>query len=85
MITYNYSGPTEFFSGAGGSVINRKVKVLRVLSATVFTTLTMQFPAAPAGGSAVAPTAVTYPAGYDLWDVATFRLASGSVQAIYNY
>jgi hypothetical protein len=76
-------GPVEFFSGAMAAASTRKAKVIKCLEAVTFSTLVMQFPAGPADASAVAPTAVTFPPLFDLRDVKSFRLATGSVEVVY--
>jgi hypothetical protein len=78
-------GPSEFWDGAMGSPLVRKVKVLKVVENAVFTSLVMQFPATPATTGAANPNALTFPAFFELRDVKSFQLASGSVQAIYAY
>ena len=77
-------GATEFFAGAGTVTVTRKAKVIKMLEASTFTVLTMQFPATPAATDAVAGTTRTFPATTELRDVATFRLATGAIQVIYN-
>jgi hypothetical protein len=76
-------GPTEFWDGAMAAVVTRKTKVIKVVEQATFTTLTMQFPATPATTGAANPNALTYPAQAEIRDVASFRLATGSIQAIY--
>lgn len=79
-------GPTEFFKGAMGAVVTRKAKLIKVLEEpTTFTTLTMQFPALPAGTGAVNPNTISYDAMQEIRDVATFRLATGAIQVIYHF
>jgi len=79
-----YVGPVEWFDGAMGAVVARKVKVIRIVEDAAFTTLTMQFPTTPATSGAVAPSVLTFPATFEIWDVASFRLLSGSIQVIYH-
>jgi len=80
-------GPVEFFSGAMGTVITRKVKRIMIISDAVFTTLTFQFPQSPASAGAVAATTLTFPVGmsYPLTYIASFRLASGAIEVIYEH
>lgn len=77
-------GPTEFWDGPMGAVVARKTKLIKVVETATFTTLTMQFPATPATAGAADPNALTYPALAEIRDVASFRLLTGSIQAIYN-
>lgn len=77
-------GPTEFWDGAMGASVVRPVKVLRVMEDATFTVLTMQFPATPATAGAADPVDLSYPATTELRDVASFQLATGSIQVIYN-
>jgi hypothetical protein len=76
-------GPTEFWDGAMSAVVTRKTKVIKVIEDAAFTTLTMQFPATPATTGAANPNALSFPALAEIRDVASFRLASGSIQVIY--
>jgi hypothetical protein len=56
---------------------------LKVVEDAVFSVLTMQFPATPATTGAADPVTMNYPALIELRDVASFKLASGSIQVIY--
>lgn len=81
----NQLGATEFFTGAGTVVVSRKAKLIKMLAASTFTTLTMQFPATPASVDAVTgETPRSFPPLYELRDVSTFRLLTGQIQVIYN-
>lgn len=77
-------GPTEFFDGAMAAVITRKVKVIHIIEDAVFTTLTMQWPQTPASAGAAVATSLSFPGYFQLWDVASFRLLSGSIQVVYH-
>jgi hypothetical protein len=77
-------GPTEFFTGAMASVIDRNAKEIRCITAVTFTTLTFQFIAGTTSPAPVAPTTITYPVGYVVGYVATFRLLTGSIQVVYD-
>jgi hypothetical protein len=81
-------GPSEFFTGAV-ALVKRKVKVLKIVQDAVFANLTLQFPATPASaGAVVLPagiSALTFPAFFELRDVKSFQLTSGSIQCIYDY
>jgi len=80
----HYVGPVEWFDGAMGAVVTRKVKVIRVVEDAVFATLTMQFPKTPPTSGAAAASALSFPATFEIWDVAAFQLTSGSIQVIYH-
>lgn len=77
-------GPVEFWDGAMASPVVRKVKVLKILENAAFTVLTMQFPATPATTGAADPADLAFPATLEIRDVASFQLASGSIQVIYS-
>ena len=77
-------GPTEFFTGAMGAVITRKVKEIRCLSAVTFTTLTFQFQTATSSPAPVNPNTITYPVYTVLSYIESFRLLTGSIQVIYE-
>lgn len=79
-----YVGPIEYFDGVMGAVVTRKVKVIRVVEDAAFTTLTMQFPGTPATSGAANPSTLSFPATFEIWDVASFRLLSGSIQVVYH-
>ena len=78
-----YLGPVEFFDGAMAAVVTRKVKVIIVVEQAAFTTLTLQFPATPPTTGAANPNALSFSPLAEIRDVASFRLASGSIQVIY--
>lgn len=78
-----YVGPIEYFDGTSIEVV-RKVKVIRVIEDAVFTTLVMQFPTTPATSGASDPADISFPATFEIWDVASFELASGSIQVVYH-
>lgn len=78
-------GPVEFWDNTMPATVTRKTKVLKVLADATFSVLTFQFPATPATTGAVAPTTVTFPMLFEIEDVASFRLATGKVQAIYAF
>lgn len=80
-------GPTEFFTGPMGSVITKKVKMIKIVADAIFTTLTMQFPGVTVGNGIVNPSTLTFLAAarYEIEDVASFRLLSGSIQVIYAH
>lgn len=80
----HYVGPIEYFDGAMGAVVARKVKVIRIVEDAAFTSLTMQFPTDPATAGAADPATLSFPATFEIWDVASFRLASGSIQVVYH-
>lgn len=84
MHSSHYGGPTDVFSGAMGAAVTRKVKCIRIIATAAFTSLSFQFPASTAG-AAGPETIAAYPALFELYDVASFRLASGSIQVIYDY
>lgn len=77
-------GPIEFFDGAMASPVVRKTKVIRVVENAVFSELVMQFPTTPATSGAADPANITFPAMFEIWDVASFELASGSIQVVYH-
>lgn len=76
-------GPVEFWKGAMGAVVTRRTKVVKIMEAAAFTTLTMQFPATPATAGAVNPSTLSFPPLAEIRDVASFRLLSGAIQVIY--
>lgn len=77
-------GPVEFWDGTS-PLVKRKVKVLKIVETATFASLTMQFPATPATGGAADPSALSFPAFFEIRDVKSFQLASGSIQCIYEY
>lgn len=79
-------GTTEFFTGPMSTAITRKVKMIRIISDAVFTTLTMQWPEGTSGNGTVAGSTLTFLAAarYEIEDVAVFKLLSGSIQVIYS-
>lgn len=82
-----YLGPTEFWDGAMADPVVRKTKVIKIVESSTFTVLEMQFPNTPAttgAADAVALSSVTFPATFEIRDVASFQLATGSIQAIYS-
>lgn len=79
-----YRGPIEYFDGAMAAAVVRKVKVIRVIEEATFTSLTMQFPSTPATAGAANPSAISFPALMEIWDVAAFRLLTGSIQVVYH-
>lgn len=79
-----YVGPIEYFDGPMASAVARKVKVIRVIEDAAFTILTMQFPGTPATTGAADPADLTFPATFEIWDVASFQLLTGSIQVVYH-
>lgn len=78
-------GLTEFFSGAMAGVKTQPITCIKVIVAATFTHLTMKHrPGTNSTGATNDPTTVIFPAGYELWGVESFQLASGSIQVYYK-
>jgi hypothetical protein len=70
------AGPTDVFTGPMATAITRRVKCMKFITNATFTTLTFMFTSGES--QAVAPTGPTYPALFELGDIKTFRLLTGS-------
>lgn len=74
-------GQTEFFDGAMTATVTRNTLKIVVLETAVFETLEMMYPGDHA--EAADPADITFPALTELYHVKSFKLDSGSIQAIY--
>lgn len=78
-------GLSEFFDGVMAGVKTRPITCIKVIEATAFTTLTLENkPTTNSTDATNNPTGVTFPAGYEIWNVAAFRITTGSVQVFYK-
>lgn len=78
-------GLTEFFDGAMSTLHTVPTTAIVVIETAAFTHLTMtDAPVANSTDGISDPTTITFPAGYTLWNVTAFQLATGSIQAYYK-
>lgn len=70
------------------TTIERKVKAIFCLADSTFTVLLFQFPADPTGDTAevdpAAPIAAVFPMFHEIGYVASFKLATGTIQVVYE-
>lgn len=78
-----YTGPQSVFSGAGTVVVTRYVKTIQVIEPAVFATLTFKFPTTETDTAAA--TVPTYPAFFEIYEVASFKLTSGKILVTFGH
>jgi hypothetical protein len=81
MISEEQIGPTDVFTGPMASAVTRRVKSMKFITASTFTSISFMFTSGEA--LAASATAPTYPAILEIENIKSFRLLTGSAIVVF--